>query len=202
MEDLAAANLPNTMGYEWTGTAYQEKKAGAQAPLIFGLAILFVYLFLAAQYESWPVPWSVIMAVPMGILGALLFTIARDFTNNVYMQVGLVLLIGMVCKNSILIVEFAKEKRESGKGVVEAALEAARLRFRPILMTAISSLLGTLPLLIATGAGAGSRKSLGTAVFGGMLVATVLGVLLTPSLYRMIQGMTEKFSRKKAPEAA
>jgi HAE1 family hydrophobic/amphiphilic exporter-1 len=201
MEDMTSTNLPNSMGFEWTGTAFQEKKAGAQAPMIFGLAILFVYLFLAAQYESWSIPWAVIMAVPMGILGAFVFTLARDFTNNVYTQVGLVLLIGMVCKNSILIVEFAMEQRASGKSVVDAALEAARLRFRPILMTAISSLLGNLPLLIATGAGAGSRQALGTAVFGGMLIATILGVLLTPSLYRMIQGLTEALSKKK-PEAA
>ncbi|MCZ6786629.1 MAG: multidrug efflux RND transporter permease subunit [Planctomycetota bacterium] len=198
MEDMARENLPNTMGYEWTGVSYQEKRSGSQAIVIFALAIVFVYLVLAAQYESWSIPWSVILAVPMGVLGAFVLTMARGYTNNVYTQVGLVLLVGLVCKNSILIVEFAKEKRDSGSSVVEAALEAARLRFRPILMTALSFVLGTLPLLMASGAGAGSRKALGTAVFGGMVVATVLGVLLTPAIYRMIQGLSERvFSRGK-----
>ena len=151
MEGLTGSDLPTTMGAEWTGTAYQEKKAGAQAAVIFALAILFVYLVLAAQYESWSIPWSVILAVPMGVLGALTLTIWRGYTNNVYTQVGLVLLVGLVCKNSILIVEFAMEQRSQGKSIVDAALEAARLRFRPILMTALSFVLGTLPLLIATG---------------------------------------------------
>jgi len=197
MESMAEADLPSAMGYEWTGTAYQEKQSGGQSALIFALALVFVYLVLAAQYESWSIPWSVLLAVPIGVLGAFAFTIARGYTNNVYTQVGLVLLIGLVCKNSILIVEFAKEEREKGKSVVDAALDAARLRFRPILMTALSFVLGTLPLIIATGAGAGSRKSLGTAVFGGMVVATILGVLLTPALYRMIQGFAEMVSGGK-----
>jgi len=200
MESMAEADLPATMGFAWTGTAFQEKQSGGQSALIFGLAIIFVYLVLAAQYESWSIPWSVLLAIPIGVLGALAFTIARGYTNNVYTQVGLVLLIGLVCKNSILIVEFAKEERDKGKSVVDAALEAARLRFRPILMTALSFVLGTLPLIIATGAGAGSRKSLGTAVFGGMVVATILGVLLTPALYRMIQGLAEKLSGGRGPE--
>ncbi|MHC4958162.1 MAG: efflux RND transporter permease subunit [Planctomycetota bacterium] len=194
MENMADTDLPNSMGFEWTGTAFQEKRAGAQALGIFALAIVFVYLVLAAQYESWSIPWSVILAVPIGVLGAMVFTMLRGYTNNVYTQVGLVLLVGLVCKNSILIVEFAMEKRNSGSSVVDAALEAARLRFRPILMTAFSFVLGTLPLLIASGAGAGSRKALGTAVFGGMVVATVLGVMLTPALYRMIQGFSEWIS--------
>jgi len=192
MEGLATADLPPTMGFEWTGTAFQEKQSGSTAALVFGLALVFVYLVLAGQYESWSIPWSVILAVPIGILGAFILTIARGYTNNVYTQVGLVLLIGLVCKNSILIVEFAKEKRDAGSSVVDAALEAARLRFRPILMTALSFVLGTLPLIIATGAGAGSRKALGSAVFGGMVLATILGVMLTPALYRMIQGLSEK----------
>jgi multidrug efflux pump subunit AcrB len=151
---------------------------------------------LAAQYESWSIPWAVILAVPIGLLGAMAFTIVRGYTNNTYTQIGIVLLVGLVCKNSILIVEFAMQKRKEGMGVVEAALEAARLRFRPILMTAFSFVLGTLPLIIATGAGAGSRKALGTAVFGGMVVATILGVMLTPALYRMIQGLAEALKRR------
>jgi len=192
MERLAAATLPPQMGYEWSGVTYQQKAAGNLAPFIFGLAILFVFLFLAAQYESWSTPLAVLLSVPLAILGALLLTWSRGMDNNIYTQIGLVLLIGLSAKSAILIVEFAKQERESGTPVVEAAETAARLRFRPILMTAFSFILGVIPLVIASGAGAASRRSLGTAVFGGMLVATVAGVFLIPVLYVLVQGTVER----------
>ncbi|MDX2473490.1 MAG: multidrug efflux RND transporter permease subunit [Candidatus Krumholzibacteria bacterium] len=193
MERLAAKILPPSMGFEWSGVTFQQLKAGNLAPLIFGLAFLFVYLFLVAQYESWMIPLAVLFGVPVAIMGAMWFTKFRGLENNVYTQVGLVLLIGLVAKTAILIVEFAKVNRESGKGILESALMAGELRFRAILMTALSFILGVIPLVIATGAGAASRVSLGMAVFGGMLVGTIGMVLLTPVYYLVIQSIAEKF---------
>lgn len=193
MERLAKEILPPTMGFEWSGVTYQQLKAGNLAPLIFGLAFLFVYLFLVAQYESWMIPLAVLLGVPVAIMGALWFTKFRGLDNNVYTQVGLVLLIGLVAKTAILIVEFAKVNRESGQSVFDAALMSAELRFRAILMTAFSFILGVIPLIIASGAGAASRVSLGTAVFGGMLVGIIGMVLLTPVYYLVIQNLAEKF---------
>jgi HAE1 family hydrophobic/amphiphilic exporter-1 len=202
LERLAGGILPGGMGYAWSGVTFQEKAAGNLAAVIFALAIVFVFLFLAAQYESWHVPLAVMFAVPMAILGAAVATMSRSLDNNIYTQIGLVLLIGMASKNAILIVEFAKQLYEEGRSPFDAALEAARLRFRPILMTAFSFILGVIPLLIATGAGAASRRALGTAVFGGMLMATVLGVFLIPWLYRVIQEAAERFGWEKRPEPA
>ncbi|MDJ0786582.1 MAG: multidrug efflux RND transporter permease subunit [Myxococcota bacterium] len=193
IEALARAILPPQMGFEWSGVTYQQKAAGDLAPLIFGMAILFGFLFLAAQYESWANPLSVMLSVPLAILGAILFSFLRGLfetgmENNVYFQIGLVLLIALSAKTAILIVEFAKQQHEQeGLDVVEAAREAARLRFRPILMTAFSFILGVIPLVIASGAGARSRVSLGTAVAGGMLLYTVLGVFLIPGLYAGVE---------------
>lgn len=197
MESLAATLIPSSMGYEWSGTTYQQLKAGNQAPIIFTLAIVFVYLFLAAQYESWAIPLAVLFSVPLAILGAMLATWLRGYDNNVYTQIGLVLLIGLSAKIAILIVEFAKEQHENGKTIVEAAVEAARLRFRAILMTAFSFILGVMPLVVASGAGAGSRRALGTAVFGGMLASTVFGIFLVPVFYVIVQGTAEFFSRRE-----
>jgi HAE1 family hydrophobic/amphiphilic exporter-1 len=200
LRSIAADVLPPTMGYQWSGVTYQELAAGNLAPIIFTLAFVFVYLFLVAQYESWTVPLSVLMAVPMAILGAAVFTMLRGMDNNIYTQIGLVLLIGIVAKTSILVVEFAKQEHEAGLGILEAALKAATLRFRAILMTAFSFILGVIPLVIAAGAGAESRKSLGTAVFGGMLVGTLVGLFLTPVLYLVVQRMAERFGGgAKAP---
>jgi len=193
LERIAARVLPPTMGYEWSGVTYQQLAAGNMAPIIFSLAFIFVYLFMVAQYESWTVPLSVLLAVPMAILGAAIFTMMRGMDNNIYTQIGLVLLIGIVAKTSILVVEFAKQEREKGLSIFDAALKAATMRFRAILMTAFSFILGVIPLVIASGAGAESRKSLGTAVFGGMLVGTLVGLFLTPVLYLVIQRMAEKF---------
>ena len=194
MEALADNILPPSMGYEWTGVTYQQIEAGNMAPVIFTLAFIFVYLFLAAQYESWSIPFAIILSVPLALLGAIFFTWARSFDNNVYTQIGFVLLIGLCAKTAILIVEFAKQLREEGKPILEAATNAAQLRFRPLLMTAVSFILGVFPLVIATGAGAVSRQSLGTAVCGGMLFSTILGVLLIPVFYVVIQRTSEKIT--------
>jgi len=201
MELLAHQLLPPSMGYEWSGVTYEQKKAGNLAPIIFGLAIVFVFLFLAAQYESWHIPLAVMFSVPLAILGAALLTMARGMENNIYMQIGLVLLIGLSSKSAIMIVEFAKQLREEGKSVFDAAFEAAHLRFRPILMTAFSFILGVIPLVIASGAGAESRKSLGSAVFGGMLAGTILGVFMIPLLYLVVQKTAEKLGGKKEKAA-
>jgi len=202
---LADQVLPPQMDYAWSGVTYQQMAAGNLAPLLFGLAFLFGFLFLAAQYESWSNPVSVMLSVPMAILGAVVFTLGRGLLqpgmeNNVYMQVGLVLLIGLSAKTAILIVEFAKQAHEvEGRGIDEAALDAARLRFRAILMTAFSFILGVIPLVLATGAGARSRVSLGTAVMGGMLVYTVLGVFFIPVLYSVVEHAMARLRGRNAP---
>lgn len=187
MERLSRELLPPTLGYEWSGVTYQQLAAGNLAPVIFGLAFVFVYLFLVAQYESWMIPLAVLLGVPMALMGAAWFSQLRGLDNNVYMQVGLVLLIGLVAKTAILIVEFAKSEHEAGLSVIDAAQKAAQLRFRAILMTAFSFILGVLPLVFSSGAGAQSRVSLGTAVFGGMVVGILGMVLFTPVFYLVIQ---------------
>lgn len=200
MDELATEILPDGMGYEWTGLAYQEIKAGNLAPLIFVLALVLVFLFLAALYESWIMPFMVILAVPLALLGALGAQWLRGLDNDVYCQIGLVMLIGLASKNSILIVEFAKRRREEGASIIDAALEAARIRLRPILMTPFAFILGVLPLVIASGAGANSRHSLGTAVFGGMIVATLLSLLVVPVFYVLIERLKEKRVRAISDE--
>ncbi|MEM8874660.1 MAG: multidrug efflux RND transporter permease subunit [Planctomycetota bacterium] len=198
MEDIAAQTLPASIGYEWTGLSFQEKQASGSVLLIFGLSMLLVYLTLAAQYESWTLPVAVLLAVPLGLLGVAGGAFVRGYDNNTYTQIGVVLLIALVSKNAILIIEFAREKRSEGLSPADAAIEAARLRFRPILMTAFSFILGTAPLVIATGAGAGARTALGTAVFFGLILATIFGVILTPAIYRVVQGTSERFRRTPA----
>jgi hydrophobe/amphiphile efflux-1 (HAE1) family protein len=198
MEGLARRLLPPGLSYEWTGLAFQEKEAGSWAPVVFALSALFVFLVLAAQYESWLVPLAVILAVPLGVLGALGALWLGGLANDVYAQIGLGLLIGLAAKNAILIVEFAKVRREEGLDLREAAREAARIRFRPILMTSFAFILGSLPLVFASGAGAASRHSIGMTVVGGMLAITVLGVLLVPGFYVAIERLARW--RRPAPQ--
>jgi len=199
MEQLADTKLPSAMGFEWTGMSYQEKQVGSEAILVFALAIVLVFLVLAAQYESWAMPAAVILVVPLALLGTIGALVAREFDNNVYTQIGIVLLIGLASKNAILIVEFAKAEREGGKSILDATTTAAKLRFRPILMTAISSIAGFMPLVIASGAGAASRQAIGTAVVGGMAAATVMSLVFTPVFYVVMQRLSEL--RGKKPEA-
>ena len=196
MEDVAAASLPAGYSYEWTGTTYQEKEAQGHESFIFGFAAVLVFLFLAALYESWSIPFAVLMALPLGLFGALFAVWLRSYPYDIYTQIGIVTLIGLAAKNAILIVEFARTRYEAGHTIREAALEAARLRLRPILMTSFAFILGVTPLLFAHGAGAASRRSLGTAVFGGMNAATLLAIFIVPVLFAVIQKLA---ARKPKP---
>ena len=197
MEEVASQVLPASLGYEWTGSALEEIEGGSQAPIIFGLGIIFVFLVLAAQYESYVDPVIILFAVPLAVFGALLAQSMRGLPNDVYCQIGLVMLIGLASKNSILIVEFANQLRDQGLSITKVAMEAAQSRMRPILMTAISTLSSIFPLVIATGAGAGSRQSLGTAVFGGMFVATFLSLFVVPILYIVVKNLGGSFGSPK-----
>jgi multidrug efflux pump len=182
MERLVA-QLPDGFGYQWAGQSQQEIESGNQAPFLLGLSVLFVFLLLAALYESWSIPLSVMLVVPLGIIGSLLAVMLRDMPNDIYFKVGLIAIIGLSAKNAILIVEFARELHAEGKSLREAAIEAAFIRFRPILMTSLAFILGVTPLAIATGASAGSQNAIGTGVLGGMISATVLAVLFVPVFY-------------------
>ena len=183
MEQVAASALPEGTTFEWTELAFQERRTGNTAVFIFGLSVLFVFLALAAQYESWIMPFAIVLIVPLGVLAALLGVSLRGMDNNILVQIGLIVLVGLAAKNAILIVEFARQAQERGAGPVEAAVEACRLRLRPILMTAFAFILGVVPLMIATGPGAEMRQALGTAVFSGMLGVTLVGLFLTPVFY-------------------
>lgn len=194
MEEVAGNVLPASMGFDWTGIAFQEKRVTGEAILVFVLAVLLVYLVLAAQYESWVLPLAVILVVPLGLLGVVAAVNFRGMDNNIYTQIGVVLIIALASKNAILIVEFARELRLQGRSIREAAIEASRLRFRPILMTSFAFIVGVLPLVWATGAAAASRQALGTAVFGGMITSTVLAVFFVPVFYVAVQGLIELWS--------
>ena len=185
MEKLAG-QLPQGIGYEWTGLSYQERLSGSQAPALFALSILVVFLCLAALYESWSVPFAVILVVPLGVLGALGAANMRMLSNDVYFQVGLLATIGLSAKNAILIVEFAKELHDKGGDLIEATIEASRMRLRPILMTSLAFLLGILPLAISTGAGAGGQNAIGTGVMGGTFAATALGIFYIPVFFVVV----------------
>ncbi len=200
MEEVAKETLPKGFGYEWSGLSLEEIQAGGSSLIIFGLGIIFVFLTLAAQYESYLDPLIILLTVPLAILGALLAVILKGTSNDIYTQIGFVMLIGMASKNGILIVEFANQLREEGLSITKAALEASRERLRPILMTAFSTIIGAVPLLIATGAGAAARQSLGTAIVGGMCVATVLSLFVIPVLYVVVKSLADR--RKRTPHPA
>lgn len=191
--------LPAGFGYAWSGLSYQEQQAGSQAPLLYAVSLLFVFLCLAALYESWSIPFSVMLAVPIGILGALLLTTMRGLENDVYFQVGLLATVGLAAKNGILIVEFAKELEEQGEPLIKATLHAARMRLRPILMTSLAFMLGVLPLVVSTGAGSGGRHSLGTGVLGGTLASTMLGIFFVPLFYVIVRSLFPGSSAPKHP---
>jgi multidrug efflux pump len=193
------SELPAGIGFEWTGLSFQEKATGSQAPMLLALALLVVFLVLVALYESWKIPASVLLIVPVGALGAVAAVIVAGLPNDVYFKVGLVTIIGLAAKNAILIIEFAKDLHEQGRTLKEAAIEAARLRFRPIVMTSVAFILGVVPLVIATGAGATSQRAIGTGVLGGMLSATILGVLFVPVFFVWTLSVFERRKAQPAP---
>ncbi|MBA4215049.1 MAG: multidrug efflux RND transporter permease subunit, partial [Polaromonas sp.] len=200
MERLAA-QLPQGIGYEWTGQTREEKLAGSQAIILYAFAILAVFLCLAALYESWTIPLSVILVVPLGVIGVLLATLMRGYSNDVYFQVGLITIIGLSAKNAILIIEFAKDLQAQGKGVIESALAAAHLRFRPIVMTSLAFTLGVLPLALASGAGSASQRAIGTGVIGGMLTGTVLAVVFVPIFFVVVRTLFKGSERQHQRDA-
>jgi len=198
LEELVK-QLPDGIGYEWSGLSYEERSSGANAPALYAISLVVVFLCLAALYESWSIPVSVMLVVPLGVLGAVLAMLFRGLANDVFFQVGLLTTVGLSAKNAILIVEFAKDLHDRGKGVVEAALEAARMRLRPILMTSLAFVLGVLPLAVARGAGAGGQVAIGTAVIGGMLSATALAILFVPLFFVLIARRTRPPEPRREP---
>jgi HAE1 family hydrophobic/amphiphilic exporter-1 len=197
LEEVAKATLPATVSYDWSDLSYQERKASGNAARIFALSIVFVFLILAALYESWSLPFSVLLSVPVAVVGAFAGLLMRKYDFDVYAQVGVVMLIGLAAKNAILIVEFAKARLEEGKDMVTAALEGAKLRLRPILMTSFAFIFGCVPLWIAEGSGAASRRILGTVVISGMLTATLLAIFLIPMLFVEVEKLATWRSRSR-----
>jgi hydrophobic/amphiphilic exporter-1 (mainly G- bacteria), HAE1 family len=199
LEDVFHKTMPHEMGFDYSGMSYQEQKAaqGVSPAVIFGLAFFVVFLIMAAQYESWTLPFSVLLGVPIAVFGAFFALYYRHLENNVYAQIGLVMLIGLSAKNAILIVEFAKLEYDSGKSLIEASLSGARLRLRPILMTAFAFILGCVPLYTATGAGGISRQVLGTAVIGGMLASTVIAIFFVPVSFDVVERFGNLFRKKE-----
>jgi multidrug efflux pump len=200
MEELAR-KLPAGMGYEWTGQSYEERLSGSQAPMLYALSLIVVFLCLAALYESWSIPTAVLLVVPLGIVGALAATSLRGLANDVYFKVGFLAIIGLSTKNAILIVEFAKDAQARGLGLIEATLEAVHLRLRPILMTSFAFILGVTPLAVARGAGSAGQNAIGTGVIGGMITATALAIFLVPVFYVVVQKVF-KSKTKQALAAA
>jgi multidrug efflux pump len=201
LREVAAATLPEGFGYEFSGASLQEVRAGNQAPLVIGLGLVMVFLILAAQFEKWLLPMGVLLAVPVGLAGAYAAVLWRGLSADIFFQIGLLTLVGLAAKNAILIVEFCAVRRAEGKSLTEAAVEAAGQRFRPILMTSFTFILGCVPLAISTGAGAGARVSIGTGVIGGMLAGTLLLIFFVPLFYVVIQGAAEKLGTLRGAKA-
>jgi multidrug efflux pump subunit AcrB len=202
MEKIAAETLPAGYSTEWTGIAFQQKAAGSTSALVFGMAVLFIFLVLAAQFESLILPLSIILIIPMCLLAAMIGVHVRGMDNNVLTQIGLVVLIALAAKNAILIVEFARQDEAAGMSTVEAAVRAAHDRLRPILMTSFAFILGSVPLLLASGAGAELRQALGTAVFFGMAGVTAFGLIFTPTFYVVCRGLGDRIAARRGRPAA
>ncbi len=200
IKEVAAQTLPPGYGYEYSGISREEQTSGTQSIYIFLLSLVFVYLLLSAQYESYILPLAVLLSMPVGLSGVYLFARMFGIGNNIYMQISLIMLIGLLAKNAILIVEFAVERRRKGMGLVEAATEGAKARLRPILMTSFAFVFGLMPLMFATGAGAYGNRSIGTGAIGGMLIGTVLGVFVIPGLFIIFQSLQEKIHANKYDE--
>jgi multidrug efflux pump subunit AcrB len=202
MEEIADESLPKDYSLAWSGMSYQERKTGSQGTILVGMALLFGYLFLVGQYESWTIPVPVILSLSVAMLGALIGLNRMGLPLSIYAQLGLIMLVGIASKNAILIIEFARSRRESGLAIVDAATSGAGERFRAVLMTAFTFVLGTLPMVFASGAGAASRKAIGTTVCTGMTAATVFGIILVPALYVVFQSLREKVKAIRIDAAA
>jgi len=198
----AVEKLPRGIGFDWTGLSYQERMASSQAPLLYSFSIFVIFLCLAALYESWTVPISILLVLPLGAIGGVIASSWRGLPNDVYFQIGLLTTLGLTTKNAILIVQFAKTGLERGMGLIEATLEGAKLRFRPIIMTSLAFGFGVLPLALTTGAGAGAQNAIGTGVLGGMVTATVLVVVFAPLFYVLIEKLFGKRRKREATKTA